>query len=166
MDHAIQSAAVLAVVLLVAALLVVWTRRRTWIRALAIPAALVAAVSSTGVLLESLGYAVPLINGLTVPSGEIEMLSVKLLVGEGIFVTADLPAGPRLYWMPWNKKMADSLQEMMEDKANEGGKFTMVVPPFEMSWDQHAPSFRALPQPKFLPDKPPSQGPQAPHFSA
>lgn len=164
MEHALMSAVVLTVIMLLAALVVVWTRKRTWLRAVAIPGALLAASVSTFVLLESLGYAVPLIGGLTIPAGENPVLSAKFAVEQGIFVTIDLPAGPRLYWLPWSKATADSLQEMMEN-AQKGGSVTVTVMPFEFSWDQHAPQFNELPPPKWMPDKPPAT-PGPPHFDA
>ena len=47
MEHALASAVAIAIVLLFAALVVVWTRRRSWLRALAIPGALLGASIST-----------------------------------------------------------------------------------------------------------------------
>lgn len=161
-----MSAAVIAVVLLLAALAVVWSRRRTWLRAVAVPGAMLAGGIACVILLESLGYAVPLISGLTLPSGEQPVISAKFLVQQGIFLTVDLPAGPRLYWLPWDRQLADKLQEMMDQAAQgQGGGVMMDVPPFELSLDHNAPQFRELPQPKVLPDKPP-EPPAAPHFDA
>lgn len=163
MTAAITAAFILTAVLLVAALVVVWARRKTILRPMAIPLALAAAVAGTVTVGSTLGFAVPLIGGITAPIGETVVLAVKLLMDDGIYLTLDLPNGPRLYWLPWDKETAEAVQEMLSDPNNAG--VTTLVPPFEFSWDQHKPSFQPLPQPKWLPDKPP-EPPQAPRFAA
>lgn len=164
MTQAIQLAAVLTGTLLVAALLVVWSRKTTWLRAAAIPLALAAAGASGVAMLSTLGFAVPMINGLTAPAGDHPLLSSKLVKGVGIFATLDLPEGPRLYWLPWDTNMAEAVQEA--EGAPDSGGTMMTVPPFEFSWDQSKPSFQPMPQPKFLPDKPVDSAPPAPRFAA
>lgn len=164
MNQAITGSVTLATILLAAALIVVWARRKTWLRAGAIPMAIVAAVGGSFTMLSTLGFAVPLIAGLTAPSGEAPLLSAKLVVNEGIFITLDLPDVPRLYWLPWNKTLADELQEMLSNPDNGG--VTATVPPFEFSWDQSPPSFQPLPQPKVLPDKPAEPKQTIPEFAA
>lgn len=164
MNHAIFMAAVIAGVLLCAALLVVWSRKTTWLRAAAIPLALSSSVGAGVVMLSTLGFAVPLINGLTAPAGDYSVLSSKLVKDVGIFATIDLPEGPRLYWLPWDTATAEAVQEMQGDPENGGTM--MSIPPFEFSWDQSKPSFQPMPQPKFLPDKPIDTAPPAPRFAA
>ena len=164
MIAAITTAFLLAGVLLVMALLVVWARRRTWLRTAAIPLAIVASGVSALTVGGTLGYAVPLIGGVTAPAGEAVLRDVKLIISNGIYVTLDFPEGPRLYWLPWSKKLAEELQEMMSESGGAEG-LKMIVPPFEFSWDQSEPDFQPLPQPKVLPDKPPAP-PQALRFDA
>jgi hypothetical protein len=164
MTQAIQFVAVISGLFLAAALLVVWSRKTTWLRAAAIPLAVTSSVVAGFVMLATLGFAVPLINGITAPAGDYPILSSKLVNKVGIFATLDLPEGPRLYWLPWDNRMAEQLQEM-EGDPNNGGT-SMVVPPFEFSWDQHKPSFQPMPQPKFLPDKPADSAPPPPRFAA
>lgn len=164
MTQAIQMGSVLAAVLLFAALLVVWSRKTTWLRAAAIPLALLATGAASAITLYTLGFAVPLIGGLTAPAGDAPVLSSKFVMHDGIYLTLDLPAGPRLFWLPWNTKLAEKLQEMEGDPGNAG--VVATIPPFEFSWDrQRPPSFQPIPQPKFLPDKPP-EPPKAPSFAA
>lgn len=161
--NALTAATIITLVLLSAALLVVWARRRNWLRALAIPSAITAAAASAAALGASLGFAVPLVPGLTAPSGDLPVLAAKLVRDKGIFITLDLPDEPRLVWMPWDQKMAEAIEEMLSNPDNAG--VTAVVPPFEFSWDQHRTEFQPLPQPKVLPDKPP-EPPKAPSFAA
>lgn len=163
MTQALQLGAALTAILLVAALLVVWSRKTTWLRAAAIPLALLAAMGAGVATISTLGFAVPLINGVTAPAGKIVVLSAKMIKGVGIFATLDLPDVPRLYWLPWDTKMAEKLQEAQN--APDSGGVTMTVPPFEFSWGQPSPDFQPMPQPKFLPDKPPAP-PPAPSFDA
>lgn len=164
MDKAIFAAAGLTIILLAAALITVWSRKNIHaIRAAAIPFALVAAMAAASVLAITMGYGVPLVAGVTAPSGDAMLLSAKMAPGKGIYITLDLPEQPRLFWLPWSREMADKIQEMLDNPENGGVKVT--VPPFEWSWDTNPPQFLPLPMPKFLPDKPP-EAPAAPHFSA
>lgn len=163
MTQAIHLATIMTAVLLAAALLVVWSRKTTWLRAAAIPLAIAAAAGAGLATISTLGFAVPLINGVTAPVGQVAVLSSKLIKDVGIFATLDLPDAPRLFWLPWDTKMAENLQEAEGEPGSEG--VTMTIPPFEFSWDQSKPSFQPIPQPKFLPDKPPAP-PAAPSFAA
>lgn len=164
MSYAIITAILMAAMFLVGALLVVWSRRKTWLRAAAIPLALISSATSAIAVFSTLGFAVPLIGGITGPSGEVVLLSAKPVMGDGIYITIESPGAPRLYWIPWNTKQAEQLQEMLSDPGNGGVKAT--IPPFEWSWDQSPPSFQPLPQPKVLPDKPVDAGPTPPRFAA
>jgi len=159
MNIAITAAVSITMLMLMAALFVVWARRETWLRTLAIPLALLAAAVSTATIGSTLGHAVPLINGVTAPSGDFTVLSAKLVIDDGIYITLDLPGPPRLYWLPWDKKMAESIEEMLNQ-----GEIKATLPPFEFSWDTNAPQFLPLPQPKWMPDK--EDAPAAPHFGA
>lgn len=159
MEEALTAVAVLALLFLSAARMVVWSRKAgNRLRGSSIILALLATMLSAVTIGSVLGHAVPLVGGLTAPSGEQPVLSAKLIVGKGIYLTLDLPDEPKLYWLPWNRDLAEQLQKMLE----EGGGF-VVVPPFEWSWDQ-TPSLQPLPQPKWMPDKPPEPE-RAPRFS-
>lgn len=162
MEQGILASVALTILLLGAALLVVWSRRDIpRFRGISIPLALVAALIGTGAIASTLGHAVPYIRGLTAPAGEVPVLSVKLLVDKGIYITLDLPDEPKLIWLPWDVELAEKLQEMMSN----GGAMASL-PQFEWSWDINPPSFNGLPPPKWLPDKPQDARPQAPHFNA
>ncbi len=166
MTQALYAIAALTVVLFGAALLVVWARRRTWVRGAAIPVAIAAAAAAAAIVLATLGFPVPLISGVTAPTGDYSVLSNKLVLNEGIYLTLDLPGGPKLFWLPWSKTMAEMLQEMSEDPGNAG--VTATIPPFEWSWDLSDPSFQPLPQPKWMDDKPleAAPAPAVPSFAA
>ena len=162
MENAVYAITALTIVLLSASLLVVWSRRDIpRFRGMSIILAIVAALGSAGAVGSTLGHPVPFIAGITAPEGEVAVLSVKSVVNRGIFFTLDLPAHPKLYWLPWDRELAEKLQDMMSN-----GGATARLPPFEWSWDTSPPSFQALPPPKWMPDKPEEAKPAAPHFNA
>lgn len=163
MTNAILAAVIIAALFLAGSLLIVWSRRNTWLRAAAIPLAILASAGSAVAVASTLGFAVPLIGGVTAPAGELSVLGAKLVPNDGIYVMLETPM-PRLYWTPWNREMAEKLQEMLGNP--EVGGVTAAVPPFEWSWNQHPPSFQPLPQPKVLPDKPVEKQPIVPEFAA
>lgn len=162
METAVYATIVIFVVLLGAALLVVWSRRDIpLIRALAAPAAIVAASAAAFTVGNTLGFAVPYIAGITAPTGEAPLISAKLAPNKGIYITLDLPGEPKLFWLPWDKEMAQRIQDLLE-----GGGAMVTTPPYEWSWDTNPPTFNEMPQPKWLPEKDVDAKPKAPHFSA
>ena len=90
----------------------------------------------------------------------ILLKQVYPLFRQKIFVLLDIGSGePRHYRLPWDQKLADKLQDILDD-PDEGG--VMLKIPYEPSLDTNAAQFWSLPQPKALPDKPPQK--PAPHF--
>ena len=146
----------LAITLLISAmaLIVVWSRRRTLYRSLAVATALLSAPAAALALASALGWAVPMVPVLTAPGGDWQVLGAKIVQGEGIFVLLDTGGEPRHYRLPWDQKLADKLQDILDD-PDKGG--VMLKIPFEPSLDTNAAQFWPLPQPKALPDKPPQK---------
>jgi hypothetical protein len=95
----------------------VWARFPSKARWLAVAAFVVASPAAGASLLLSMGWAVPLYPVMTMPSGEIEVLGVKLVPEEAIYV---MSGEPRLYVLPWNPATASKLQRMMEGAEGEG----------------------------------------------
>lgn len=151
MTYAITAALIITFVLGVLATLAIWSRRgpaRT--RGLAVVAFVLGSPLAAASLGMSLGWPIPLYSGLTAPAGEWVVLGVKMVIGKGIFVLIDDGDVPRYYSLPWSNKMADKLQDMLD----KGEKPMVTIPPFELSWDRHPPSFQPMPQPRVLPTKP------------
>lgn len=162
MGNAVYAIAAVFCVLLGAALLVVWSRKDIpLIRAMAAPAAVLAAVVAAVTVGNTLGFAVPLISGVTAPAGEVVVISAKMEPNKGIYITLDLPGEPKLFWLPWDKETAQELQDLLD-----GGGAMAVLPPYEWSWDLRPPDFSSLPQPKWMPDKEDVPKQKAPHFNA
>lgn len=114
--------------------------------ALLLPAAYAAPASLLGhakpVTLEWLGGKVK----------EATVLSATFKENDAIYVTLLWSQAPNLYKLPWNRNMAEQLQQAMRE-ADRNGTHPMMKLPFERSWDDREPRFYALPQPK-MPDKP------------
>lgn len=128
-------------------------RGRTFILvlfALLLPAAYAAPASLLGrakpVTLEWLGAKVK----------EATVLSATFKENDAIYLTLLWRQAPDLYKLPWNRKMAEQLQQAMRE-AERNGTQPMMKLPFEQSWDDREPRFYALPQPK-MPDKPQDGG--------
>lgn len=142
--------AILALLLVLSALR--WARHRMartvilLLFALMLPAAYAAPASLLGrakpVTLEWLGSNVQ----------EATVLSATMVENEAIYLTLLWQQEPNLYRLPWNRRMAEQLQEAQRE-AQRNGTQPMMRLPFERSWDDREPRFYALPQPK-MPDKP------------
>lgn len=138
------------------ALIAIWSRRPTRARLWAVVVLLLAAPVAAFAVMLPLGLGVPMITGLTIPPGKHPVLGVKMVFGEGIFVMLDLGENrePRLYRLPWEQKMSQDLQEMMEEGSQDGSNdMEAEAPPFEFSWNTK-PMFYDNPQPMILPPKP------------
>ena len=87
--------------------------------------------------------------------GDAKIIGSYLKEGDGMYLWLKLPdlAEPRYYKLPWDEKVAKSLQEAIAENERQHGSGVGMATPFERSWDPQPPKFYALPQPK-LPDKP------------
>ncbi|NYZ15140.1 hypothetical protein HL658_21575 [Azospirillum sp. RWY-5-1] len=83
---------------------------------------------------------------------EAQVLSATLIENDAIYLTLMWREAPNLYQLPWDRRMAEQLQEAMKDAERNGTRPVMRLP-FEKSWDDREPRFYAQPQPK-MPDKP------------
>ena len=86
---------------------------------------------------------------------DAKVLGSYLKENDGVYLWLQLPGSnePRYYKLPWDEKVAKSLQAAIAENESWHGSGVGMGLPFEQSWDREAPKFYALPQPK-LPDKP------------
>jgi hypothetical protein len=86
---------------------------------------------------------------------EARVLGAQFKEGDSIFLWLGLPGAtePRYYKLPWNEKVAKSLQEATQQNEEQHGGGVGMSMPFERSLDKEEPKFYPLPQPK-LPEKP------------
>lgn len=131
----------------------IWSRRTTRARGLAVGAFLLASPVAAGCLASALGWPIPVLNGVTAPAGDWTILGNKMIVGRGIYLLIDVSdREPKYVVLPWSKELSEKLQDLM----NKGEVPQLVVPPFEFSWNQKETDIQPMPQPKWLPDKPPA----------
>jgi hypothetical protein len=94
------------------------------------------------------------------------VLASSVQEGKGIYLWLQIAevAEPRAYVLPWDRNLAEELQEAMrEAESNQGGVGMRL--PFEPSLDDREPKFYALPQPALPPKdllQPPPQFYQPP----
>ena len=92
---------------------------------------------------------------------EATVIASTVQEGRGIYLwlqTADVRE-PRAYMLPWNREIAQQLQDAKREAEKNGGGLAMRMP-FEKSWDNREPKFYALPQPAMPPKDPPPGGPR------
>lgn len=91
-------------------------------------------------------------------AAEARVLGAYFKEGDGVFLWLQLPdaAEPRYYRLPWDAKLAQSIQAAIDQNAQRHGGGVAMKLPFEHSWSMEDPKFYPLPQPK-LPDKPDDQ---------
>ncbi len=148
--------AVFAVLAAALALLAVWSRRSLRARAGAVSLMAITLVAGYVAYADLLSRPKP--AALEVRrSGvaEADVLAAALREDVGIYLWLRLPdfTEPRYYVLPWNRALAQQLQDAMR-KADRNDSTIRMRYPFEPSLElRDAPRYYALPQPK-LPDKP------------
>ena len=139
----------------------IWAPRRVWVRTCAV---------MTAILFLPLAYA-GLADLLSKPKPvnlewahrnvpEATVLAAQLREGEGIFLWLKIDGveEPRSYVLPWDRKVAEQLQEGMRDAETNKNGLRMKMP-FETSLDEREPRFYALPQPVLPPKDRDPDGP-------
>jgi hypothetical protein len=147
----IISAAVFAL-LLGAFIFLVLPRGRLWQRATSATIFLVLIAVVYGGSIELLSRPKPLRLEWR-DAAEARVLGATMREGEGIYVWLQVPgaAEPRAYALPWSLKMAQQLQDAMQEGEANGTDVQMSMP-FDPGLDDREPKFYAAPQPA-LPDK-------------
>lgn len=153
MDFVVTVWLSITAILGILATLAIWSRGLTKARGWAVAAFLFASPIAAVALGFSLGWPVPLVQGVTVSAGKPVILGAKMIVGVGIFILVDRGEfAPRYVVIPWDEKLATELQKAI-DESGKDGTTRMEVKPWEWSWDRHPPQFHPDPQPRVLPPK-------------
>ncbi|AZO29332.1 hypothetical protein [Mesorhizobium sp. M1B.F.Ca.ET.045.04.1.1] len=127
---------VITVILGLVATFAIWARGFSRARGLAVLAFLLASPIAAASLGFSLGWPVPLVDGLTLSAGEHAILGAKITIGDGIYVLIDRgEEQPRYFKIPWDPKMADKLQQALDEKG-EGGEAGITVDQFRWPWEK------------------------------
>lgn len=139
---------VLAVAVL--ATVAVWSRRETWVRLATVLffLGMIPALAAGGASVLGLGKPVDL--EFFAEDRDYQVLGSKMIIGEGIYLYLDTPGQPRAYALPWDQKLADQLQDAINEGGPVGVRGLFDGTPFD---DGLPPVFWALPQQKALPPK-------------
>lgn len=163
MEHAFTSLSVLVLIFAVITSIAVWSRKPTRARTVAVVALLASIPTTAAALAYSLGWPMPLVFKVGDPE-DLTILGSKIVVGDGIYVLVDDGSVPRYYKLPWDKQLAEKLQDLQESqREGETGEPRLKLDPFAFSWEKRKPpQVYAPPQPKILPPK--DAQPPAPTF--
>ncbi|MER9768959.1 hypothetical protein NKJ09_23175 [Mesorhizobium sp. M0189] len=135
MNYSITVWLAITAILGITASLAIWARGFSRARGLTVLAFLFASPVAGVSLGFSLGWPVPLVDGLTLSAGDHQILAAKMLIDEGIYIFVDRgDQQPRYYKLPWNPKTADKLQQALDEKG-EGGQAGISVKPFKWPWE-------------------------------
>ena len=146
----------------VLALISIWAPRRLLVKGVAM---------STAVLFIPVAYA-SFVHLLSLPkpvslewwlteAREATVLGSILREDDGIYLWLQLPEvdQPRAYVLPWDRNVAEQLQEAEREAAETQGGLKMRLP-FEPSFDNQEPKFYAQPQPAPPEKEEPVTGPE------
>lgn len=149
----ISAAAVAFALLLGTFIFLVLPRGRLWQRATSATLFLVLIAVVYGGSIELLSRPKPLRLELWQQADKAKVLSATMREGEAIYVWLQFPGAdePRAYTLPWDMKMAQQLQNAMQEGQANGADVNMSKP-FEAGLDDREPKFYATPQ-QALPDK-------------
>lgn len=149
----ISAAAVAFALLLGTFIFLVLPRGRLWQRATSATLFLVLIAVVYGGSIELLSRPKPLRLELWQQADKAKVLGATMREGEAIYVWLQFPGvdEPRAYTLPWDMKMAQQLQNAMQEGQANGADVNMSKP-FEAGLDDREPKFYATPQ-QALPDK-------------
>lgn len=138
--------------------------RKTWVRLTAFSLALLFVPVGYGTFAALLSRPKPVdLEWARQASREAAVLGATIAEDEAIYLWLQFSGldEPRAYVLPWNRDLAEELQEAMREAERNGTGVFMNLP-FERSYDPQEPRFHALPQPAL----PPKDGGRAPEVYA
>lgn len=144
------------------AMISIWSRHRTWIRAGALGVAVLFLPLAYASYASLLSKPKPVdLEWWLSEAEEATVLSSSIQEEVGIFLWLQLTgvAEPRAYVLPWNRDVAEQLQAALREAEEQEGQLQMRLP-FENSLDEDEPKFYAMPQPAMPPkdlDRPPPE---------
>jgi hypothetical protein len=142
----------------------VWAPRRAAVKATAVVLATLLIPLGYASLADLLSRPKPVnLEWLNKTAPEATVLGSSLEEGVRIFVWLQMPGAsePRAYVLPWNRKLAQQLQDARREAEKNGSGEVRMRTPFEPSWDDREPKFYAAPQPAMPPKggEPPAEPP-------
>ena len=135
------------------AAIAIWSPRRIMIKIGALAVTLAILPVAYGSLASLLSRPKPVtLEWARAQVADATVIASTMQEGIGIYLWLQIPdeGEPRAYVLPWNKKMAQQLQDAQREAQRRGTALNMRSP-FEQSWDDRDPKFYALPQPALPP---------------
>ncbi len=129
----------------------IWSRYPTRARGRCVLAFLGAGAVSWVALRANEGWATPPLPYLAEIPAETQILGVKIVQDEAIYLMLDVDGEPRLFRLPWSTQEASKLQRLMEAGEANGGSLTAKRGDKP---DDYPVEFWATPQ-ESMPDKQP-----------
>ncbi len=131
----------------------IWAPRRLTIKAVAVAAAVGMMPLGYAAMAALLSRPKPVklewwLNG----ANEATVLGSTMREGQGIYIylQLDSTSEPRSYVLPWDRQLAEELQQALQEAEDNQSAVQMRLP-FEPSYDDREPKFYALPQPALPP---------------
>ncbi|MEE8204256.1 MAG: hypothetical protein V3R74_10940 [Alphaproteobacteria bacterium] len=149
MQELVHFFVVAVVVATVLTMISVWSPRRVWVKTSAVVTAALFLPLAYAAFTDLLSKPKPVdlewaFRNVT----EATVLAASMRENEGIFLWLQIDgvAEPRSYVLPWDRQMAEELQDAQrEAEANRNG--LRIKLPFETAWDDRERKFYAPPQP-------------------
>ncbi|MGH6718963.1 MAG: hypothetical protein ACREER_06555 [Alphaproteobacteria bacterium] len=144
------------VALVVAALLAaiaIAAPRKTWVRLTALAVAMLFVPVGYAALTGLLSRPKPVgLEWARLAAREATVLGASIAENQGIYVWLQFSgsAEPRAFVLPWDRDLAEELQEALREAERNGTGVVMNLP-FERSLDPREPRFHVLPQPALPP---------------
>lgn len=135
------------------AMISVWSRHRSWIRAGTLAAAFMFLPLAYASYASLLSKPKPVaLEWWLNEADEATVLSSSIQENVGIFLWLQLAevTEPRAYVLPWSRDLAEQLQSAAREAEEQDGQLQMRLP-FEPSLDELDPKFYAMPQPALPP---------------
>ena len=163
MEHALIIFSGIAALFAVYTWGIIWSRRETRVRGLAVLGFIMLLGALGPASLETLGWHRPHWAAVRL-DGDVVVMSFKLVRGEAIYLYVDAgPGQPRAIYLPWSDEEAQKFQEKQKesDRAGRKGRFKLRFS--SDPWSPKQPVFVDPPKARVLPPKPPA--PPVPQFS-
>ncbi len=126
-----------------AAWAVIWSRRDSWCRHVALPTLVISMTALALSLLQVLGHHRPVWIADDL-GPEIRVLAWKMIEGQAIWLYLDRPGEPLALVLPWDDDTAQDLQDAGRESRRRGQMGAIMQ--FDPSLDRNEPQFHPLPQ--------------------
>lgn len=149
MEHALLIFSGIAVAFAIYTWGIIWSRRETRVRGLAVLGFVMLLGALGPASLETLGWHRPHWAAVRL-DGDVVVLSFKLVRDEAIYLYVDAgPGQPRAIYLPWSDEEAQKFQEKQKESERAGRKGKFI-----MRFDGVTPQFVNPPATRRIPPKP------------